>query len=419
MKRRVFWILMMALLLAAASASAFELSFAQTCWHKTSRAVTLYVQADGQGDLIDVGTLPAGFYVRPTGDTMDGKDGIAYNFETYGYIDGSAIVSCSQSVALPDGTVVQVPEAIGNNKSALNLYLEAEYGITLSGGTYTDGSGAEHELNEELTEEELAALEGEAKYLSAKAKAAKKNGFSTPTVYRDDNGAETPVQVVSMGLARSRVVLNGEEQLVDTWRLSWETEAPEDKVLAVITPKDSPNVRMRTAESEKATILDRIQTTRVVQVIKIGKNWTLVDTNDDLLPRGYISTPVLSFYPNIRRDYRPAMIAINGSAKAKGPDNMVRIREKGSGKSREVTKFDLGEPLTVLTGEDGDEWLEVDVGGFHAFIQSQFVSYTAENSGVAAKKEEAAATGETAGNGTAAAAEYEEPEEKRGNQLIP
>lgn len=418
MKRRVIWILMAVMLLAASSASAFELSFAQTCWHKTSRTVTLYVQVEGRDGLVEVGTLPAGFYVRPTGDTIDGKDGIAYNFETYGYIDGSSIVSCAQSVALPNGTVVQVPEAIGNNKSALNLYLEAEYGITLSGGTYTDGNGVEHELNEELTEEELAALEGEAKFLSAKAKAAKKNGFSTPTVYRDDSGTETPVQIVSLGLARSRVVLNGEEQLVDTWRLSWETEAPEDKVLAVITPKNSPNVRMRTAESEKATILDRVQTTRVVQVIKTGKAWTLVDTNDDLLPRGYISTPVLTFYPNVRRDYKPAMIAINGSAKAKGPENLVRIREKGSGKAREVTKFDLGEPLTVLTGENQGEWLEVDVGGFHAFIQSQFVSYTSESSGGSAEQETAEAA-ETAETGAAAAAGYEEPEEKRGKQLNP
>ena len=84
-----------------------------------------------------------------------------------------------------------------------------------------------------------------------------------------------------MGLARSKVRMEGKEQMVDTWRLSWETEAPEDKVLAVITPKDAKNVRMRATHNEKSTVLDRVDTARVVQVLKTDKNWTLVDTNDD------------------------------------------------------------------------------------------------------------------------------------------
>ena len=434
MKRRVFLILLAAVLCMAAYAAADSegLSFAQTCWTKLSREVTLYYEIDGQ--LNNVGSLGAGTYVREVGGgDYDGKICIMFSdFGNYGYIDSSdasAIVSCVQSVTLPNGSVVQVPEAAARNKAALNAYLDAEYGISLSGDSYTDETGATQTYD--LTDEELAALEGEAKYLSATAKAARKNGFSTPTVYRDDDGTETSVQIVSLGLARSTVRMNGEERLVETWRLSWETEAPEDKVLAVITPKDSPNVRLRTAKSEKATIMDRVETARVLQVIRTDKNWTLVDTNDDLLPRGYISTSVLTFYPNTKLDYRSAIITVNGSTRAKGEENRVRIREKGSGKSREVTKFDLGEQLTVIPNEESGEWLEVDVNGFHGYIQSKFVTYTGEDSG-SAESAESAEPAESAGSEepaeaartadasrTAETAETEEIEEVRGTQLIP
>ena len=378
MRRRVFWILMAVLLLAAASASAFELSFAQTCWHKTSRAVTLYVQADGQGDLIDVGTLPAGFYVRPTGDTMDGKDGIAYNFETYGYVDGSAIISCAQTVTLPSGTTVSVPEALAKSKSAMNLWLETEYGESLSGGSFTDADGVVHEITDELTEEDLDELAREAKWSKAMGLAYAHNG-RTMTYYHDDEGNEIPVLVSYMGLARSRVTMYDEEQMVETWRLSWETEAPEDKVLAVVAPKDAANVRLRATNKSNSTVLNRVPTNTVVQVIKTDKNWTLVDTNDPESPRGYISTSVLQFYPNEQIPYEAAKVSAAGRTTG---DDPVWIRSKDSSKARRIIQFNLGEPLSVCSRTETG-WCEVDVGGYHAYILPEFVTLdeqlTAEN----------------------------------------
>lgn len=412
MKRCIFLILLAAMLFVAASAFADSegLPFNATCWYKLSKDVTLYVEVNEGEPLTAVQTLPAGTYVRPTGDTKEGKSGIGYlEFGIYGYVDGSAITSCATYVSV-NGSTYKVPEAAARYRPYLNAFLEAEYGVSVNGTGYTDSNGVWHEFD--LTEEELAALEGEAKFLSASAKAARKNGYSTPTVYRDEEGNEISVKIVSLGLARSKVLLNGKEELVDTCRLSWETEAPEDKVLAVVTPKNASDVRLRTAKSEKATIMARVQTTRVVQVIRIEKGWTLVDTNDDLLPRGYISTSVLTFYSNAEKAYRPAVIAVNGSTRGKGEDNLVRIREKGSRKGREIAKFDLGEPLSVFQGESGSEWLEVDVGGFHAYIQSQFVTYTAETGAPSA------AAGESETGNAEEPSEDGEIEEVRGKQLI-
>ena len=162
MKRKVFLIVLAAVLCFAATASALELTFAQTCWYKLATDVTLYVQIQEGDPLTAAGTLSAGTYVRPTGDTMDGKAGISFNFETYGYVDGSAIISCAQTVTLPSGTTVSVPEALARSKSAMNLWLETEYGESLSGGSFTDADGVVHEITDELTEEDLDELAREA-----------------------------------------------------------------------------------------------------------------------------------------------------------------------------------------------------------------------------------------------------------------
>ena len=377
MKRKGFLIVLAAALCFAAAASALELTFAQTCWHKLSTDTTLYVQIQPGEPLTAAGTLPAGTYVRPTGDIMDGKAGISFQFETYGYVDGSAIVSCAQSVTLPSGTTVSVPEALARSKSALNLYLETEYGETLSGGTFTDADGVTHEIADELTAEEEEELSREARWQKAMGLAYAHNG-RTMTFYRDDDGNEIPVLVSYMGLARSKVTMYDEEQMVETWRLFWETEAPEDKVLAVVAPKDAANVRLRATNKSNSTVLTRVPTNTVVQVIKTDKNWTLVDTNDPEAPRGYISTPVLQFYPNTQIPYEAAKVSAAGRTKG---DDPVWIRAKDSSKARRIIQFNLGEPLSVCSRTESG-WCEVDVGGYHAYILPEFVTLddlTAEN----------------------------------------
>ena len=379
MKRSFFILILCAALCMAATAFAIELTFAQTCFEKTSSATQLYVMGE-DGTLKAAQTLPAGTYIKTNGLSAEGKTGVTYGFEQYGYIDGSVITSATETVTLPSGTKVTVGEALVRSRSALNLWLDMEYGETLDGATYTDGSGNEHAIGNESAdgEDDLETrLAGEAKYQTAMGRANKNNGGYAVTVYKDDKGNETEVQVLFMGLAQSKVRLEGKGQMVDTWRLSWNTEAPEDKVLAVITPKDAKNVRLRATHNAKSTVLDRVDTARVVQVLKTDKNWTLVDTNDELLPCGYIQTAVLTFYPNEKKEYQSAVISVKGSTKATG--NLVKIRANGNRNGRIIGEFNPGEPLTVLQNEETDsDWMEVDVGGYHAFIQSEYVTYRSD-----------------------------------------
>ena len=378
MKRRIFLLLLAAALyLSIVPASAIELTFAQTCTEKTSRDTQLYVQVEEGGALMPAQTLPAGTYIRTNGLSAEGKTGITYGFEQMGFIDGSVIVSATTTVTLPSGKTVTVGEALVRSRQALNLWLDMEYGETLDGQTYTDENGNTYEIGNEAAAGSESELAGDAKYYSALGKAWKNNGGYTPTVYRDDEGNETDVQVCYMGLARSKVIMNGEAQMVETWRLSWETEAPEDKVLAVVAPKNAGEVRLLATSKAKATVLNRVKTNRVVQVIATGKNWTLVDINDDETPRGYISTDVLDFYPNAPMDYTPAKLSAAGRTKGSDP---VWIRSAASSKARRITQFDLGEPLSVYC-QNEQGWSEVDVGGYHAFILSEFVTLDEEISG--------------------------------------
>ena len=374
MKRRVFLIILAAVLCMAAAASALELTFSQTCKQKTSRTTQLYV--DINGELVASTVLPAGTYLITNGTHKDGLTGITYSMNDrdplYGYIDGSAIRSATTTVRLPSGKTVTVSEVLVRSRTALNLWLKMNYGEDLgSSSTYTDEDGNEHEIGSEAAQGDPGSVTGDAKWAKAIGSAFSKNGADTRTVYRDDAGNETDVQVRYMGLIRSMVQIGGEETLVETWRLSWDTEASEEKVLAVVKP-DISNVRFR--EKPSGTSMTRVKGGHVVQVVRIGKHYTLVDINETGMPLGYIATDSLDFYPNMKYAYRTAKVSING--KTTGKNNSVTVYAEDKSGAGSIGKYDLGYPLTVYA--QNDKWSEVDVGGYHAFILNKYVTFDQE-----------------------------------------
>ncbi len=376
MKRRVFLLLLAVMLCITAAAFATELTWDQNCYHKTSAATMLYVQLPGDDFLTSTSMLPAGTYIRTTGQSLEGKTGISYSANNcdplYGYIDGSVIVSATSSYTLSNGTVVYLPEALVRSRAALNIWLEMEYGETTDSATYTDENGVTHEIGNEAALEDQGVIDGNALYYKYINTATVQNGAYTPTVYTEDDGNHVAVQVVFMGLARSKIILNGEEQLVETWRLTWETEAPEDSVLAIVTPpKGQGTVKVHSEASSKSGIINRVDACRVVRVISTGKNWTLVDIddNEDFTPRGYIATAYLELLPNIPVHYEPAKLSVLGNVS--GGDT-VWIRAEDKDNSAHIVEFYTGEPMSVYA--QNDKWSEIDIGGYHAFVLSKFVT---------------------------------------------
>jgi len=374
MKRLVFLLCTLAAVLCiCASAFAISLTWNQTCLYKTSASTQLYVLIDGE--LVASSTLGAGTYIRKTGETIDGKTGISYSTNNadpfYGYIDGSVISYVGRKIVLPSGKTVTVGEALLRSQQALNLWLEMEYGETLN-GTYTDENGEEHDIgNEDSGDVELSGnAAGEAKYWKAMSWAYTNNGSETKTVYRDEAGNETEIKVIHMGVIRSLIELNGEKQMVETWHLSWETEAPEEKVLAVVkSPRLSREVSYHADKSDKSTILGRATAGRVVQVIRTGNDWSLVDLNEKGVPRVFLHNSCLDFWSNIPREYSTAKVTINGKTKSKEP---IGVRSGDSSKYQKVENVYPGDVLTIYA--QNKKWCEVDVNGYHVFILKEFVT---------------------------------------------
>lgn len=194
--------------------------------------------------------------------------------------------------------------------------------------------------------------------------AAAKNGKDTPAVWKDPvSGSSCQVQVVYMGIGRSMVVLNGEKRLVNTVDLTWNTEAPENKVLAVVA---SRQVYLHKSADRKALGIKLIFRDSVVRVLATGKNWTFVDHCGDC---GYILTDALDFYANDHTDFEGGWLSLNGKTTGKGkvqvrdPDTMAIVKnETGS------AFFRPGTPVTVFDILEDYNYAEIDIEGYHCVV---------------------------------------------------
>ncbi len=208
-----------------------------------------------------------------------------------------------------------------------------------------------------------APLEG-AEWQAVLDKAAARNGRETATVWTDPaTGLTAEVKVVYMGLGRSMILTEGETRLVNTVELNWQTEAPEDKVLAIITPKNSTYCWLYAKPNRKITTAKLTQCLRekVVRVIETGKAWTMVDYDG---MRGYVRTAALEFCYNDHVDFESGVVSVKG--RTKGKDTAWTYYR--GGKHNVIEEYKLGTPLTVF--DVLDQWAEVDICGRHCYIRS-------------------------------------------------
>ena len=187
---------------------------------------------------------------------------------------------------------------------------------------------------------------------------AARNGKDTPTVWTNpEDGVPVSVEVVYMGIGRSMILVDGQKKLVNTSELRWQTEAPDDKVLAVVR---SRYVWMYKSPSNKITVLKFKQVYRdsVVRVLATGKNWTFVDHEGD---RAYVMTSGLEFYANDHTDTEPGYLSLNGKIKGKGQIQVRDFETKGI-----ITDYQPGTPVTVF--DILEDFAEIDVGGYHCVV---------------------------------------------------
>ena len=174
-----------------------------------------------------------------------------------------------------------------------------------------------------------------------------------------------------MGIGRSMVMVNGQEKLVNTVELHWETEAPEDKVLAVINaPKNGyawirmkPNTKITTAKIEQCRM------DQVVRVISTNKNWTFIDHDGR---RGYVKTASLEFFANDHTDFETGVLSVKGKTSGRDTCN-IRSRDD---KHRVLADYPLGTPVTVF--DVIDDFAQIDICGWHCTVNTKFITMEKE-----------------------------------------
>lgn len=250
----------------------------------------------------------------------------------------------SATIENEDGSITVVT---GDEDSAVGYTQNEDGSIEIESGL--GGVDIEDTPREPLT--------GEA-WQAALNSVAARNGKNTPTVWADPaTGQPVSVEVVYMGIGRSMIVVNGEKKLVNTADLRWQTEAPEDQVLAVIT---SRYAWMHKSPSNKITVLKfkQLYKDTVVRVLATGSNWTFIDHEGD---RAYVKTSSLEFYANDHTDIEGGYLSLNGKIKGKG---IVQVRDMET--LSILDSFQPGTPVTVF--DILDDFAEIDVEGWHCVV---------------------------------------------------
>lgn len=328
-----------------------------------------------------IGSIAAGSAVKPTGETEEGKVEVAYydGGVRYGYMDAGSYSSAYVTVSVGSKTY-KIPTRATSSDASLRksitlrysgadveAVLEVYYGGGSSAGEDETGSGG-----------------------SGSKKAVVSDRMNPTFRWTDEQGTEQTVTLVTLGLVDSVVKLNGETITVMTKDLTWDHDVKdENKLLAVVDAKRTGQATMHAKAKAKSDVLKKVDTNRIVLVLRIGKSYTRVLCDG---VEGFILTDALDFYPvgGVKEDDAPTPVP--GWVSYKGKVNSrqsINIRQNGQNGSRIIEEIPAGTPVWVFN-QDG-KWSEIEVDGYRAFILSEYITlddtFEAEESSAASETE--------------------------------
>lgn len=342
------------------------LSDAQTDWNrectlKLSGAAAVYTWSEAistpsdlsGGELKPSGNLPAGTYVkRIAPDKICTEYNMAHisyysgNSVRSGYVDSSLVVPATATVTLTNGSKVKVPEALTADQTVLEKYLWANYPDAMNG--YSDRRIAAPQVENDPDHFYLVRVIDQ-----------------TPDDLYDDAFDLVPVQLETLGLAWSCIRTADEVTDLRTAELLWPCVAEENEHIACINAPKSGKVTLYPKASKHGKGIGKIDAGKLVLVLKKGTNFTRVWADGTI---GYVMTAALDFYGVSTDDeYADDTLAKNGSANGRASIG-VRLSPKSA--ARTICKYPTGTPIVVFN--DTGAWAEIDVDGYHGFIQSKF-----------------------------------------------
>lgn len=371
MKKYIGFLLTLICVMMASSALALtELEWNVRSGYKSVGNVSLYEayyeEGVASGTDIPAGTyrfdsagfVPAGSYVRLTGEKIEDKIEIMYyrgGATYYGYVSPDSVTSAMVTITAANGEKFTISEACYNNPGTWYMVLSEKYGADKAqlAMEAMQSSGSSDSPSTGDTAERKATIV--------------RSGIR----WVDENGEEQSVTLDTLGTAVSVIVYNKEKLAVPTADLRWDTSAEADEMLAVIKAHKSGKASLRDKASTKGNVIKKVTTNRIVLVMEKGKKFTKV-LCDGMV--GYIINTALTYYPvggidEGEAEPQPGWVSFRGKLKSR---NTVNIRQNGKNGSRILTDFIAGTPIMVFSQDE--KWSEIDVGGYRAYILNEYVT---------------------------------------------
>lgn len=171
-------------------------------------------------------------------------------------------------------------------------------------------------------------------------------------------------RVVSLGSYTCQVLVDGEEITVPSSDVVFNSKQSDKEQLALIYAPRTGKVTMRATASSKGKSLGQVEAGTLVGVVEQGDNFSKVIVNHKAV---YVLTSCLD-YANAIQTEAPGRGVIQLPS---GKSGTVRVRTQPDGSSAEITKWNTGLGVDIIS--DAGDWYEVEVNGLRGYVLAEYV----------------------------------------------
>ena len=323
-------ICLLCLMLPVMASAMTQKEWNQQCRMKTSGTVTIYStqKSDSSGvlatgtdiDMWESGTLPAGTYIKV--NSYDDQ----LNMWEISYLKGSSVASAFireyrialavANVEIDDGTTIDVPEALLEDKAALYRYLAKEMpGYTFSG---IEGSSVIHK--------------------------EKSNG--------SDGDGLSEWERLQRAAERAAELLNVDENGLPR---------------ALIYAPRTGSASLRDKASGKGKVIEKYKDGTIVSIVEEGSKFTQVLVDGKV---GYIINSALEKLDPEQRPIGEGMLHYKGKTTGR---NKINLRCDSDSKSRKIDAWPTGTEVIIWSISENEKWYEIQANGMRLYVEAEYL----------------------------------------------
>ena len=178
--------------------------------------------------------------------------------------------------------------------------------------------------------------------------------------------SDKSVTVKVLGVKKSLIVVDKEEQTVATAELVFETEADADKAIAVIHAPNTGKCSLRKKASTSAGVIVKCKAGTVVSVLEYGSKFCKINYDGKV---GYVLTSCLKFQECGRALLGTGVLTYNGKATGR---TTINVRNSPDGDSAKIAEWKTGTKVQVFALDNG--WYEIEYDGVHGYVMQKYLT---------------------------------------------